>query len=330
MELDAYHQLLHWVADSVGHHISEQTPPWLHPVLHVVLVWGPAALLLLAGLRGIAAVRRRLAQRRLEADPAPAVPGFERSVHGYVIRHTRRHQFALVGMGLLTMPVLYVTLELPKLIINNALDEASPSTLSTPIFGALTQSTFLFLLSGLYLLAIMLNGSLKYALNVYKGRVGERLLRRLRLCVYRRWRKGAGDGRRSEIIPLIAQEVEPVGGFAADAFALPVFQGGTFITILVFMFAQDVVLGAAALTLLPVQIALVPRLQRKLNEVARARVREVRRLGGELGAQSSDQPRSPSDVRIVAKFLKRIEELRFEAQRRKYMIKGINNFWRCP
>lgn len=125
---------------------------------------------------------------------------------------------------------------------------------------------------------------------------------------------------------MISQELEPIGGFAADAFALPVFQGGTFLTILIFMFAQDVLLGAAALTLLPVQIALIPRLQRKLNELSRARVGEVRRLSGELGAQSAERQRSSDDVKVVAGLLKRIESLRREAQRRKYMIKAVNNF----
>ena len=71
---------------------------------------------------------------------------------------------------------------------------------------------------------------------------------------------------------MIAQEVEPIGGFASNAFSQPVFQGGTFITILVFMFAQDPIRGAAAMTLLPVQLILIPRLQRRINVLVRERV----------------------------------------------------------
>lgn len=185
------------------------------------------------------------------------------------------------------MPVLYATLELPKIIVNNAID-ARQFPVEAGGFE-FEQLDYLFALCALYLLAVLLNGSMKFGLNVYKGRVGERLLRRLRLTIYRRWREGAGSERRAEVIPLVAQEVEPIGGFAAEAFALPVFQGGTFATILVFMFMQDPVLGAAAVTLLPVQLALIPRLQRRVNRLARARVAEVRGLGGRARCAGGDR-----------------------------------------
>lgn len=124
---------------------------------------------------------------------------------------------------------------------------------------------------------------------------------------------------------MVLQEVEPIGGFAADSFALPVFQGGTFITILVFMFVQDPILGAAAITLLPVQLALIPRLQRRLNRLSRERVTEVRRLGGELGAQSADAI-PPGGIARVGSSMKQIEAIRLRIHRSKYFIKSLNNF----
>ena len=77
---------------------------------------------------------------------------------------------------------------------------------------------------------------------------------------------------------MITSEVEPLGGFIGDAVAQPAFQGGTLLTILVFMFAQDVVLGFAAVALYPLQIYLIPKLQRQVNALAKERVRTVRRL----------------------------------------------------
>jgi predicted Zn-ribbon and HTH transcriptional regulator len=41
-----------------------------------------------------------------------------------------------------------------------------------------------------------------------------------------------------ETVQMINAEVEPLGGFIAEAFALPAFQGGTLVTILIFMFMQ--------------------------------------------------------------------------------------------
>ena len=42
---------------------------------------------------------------------------------------------------------------------------------------------------------------------------------------------------------MVNSEVEPLGGFVGDSIALPAFQGGTLLTILVFMFVQDWMLG---------------------------------------------------------------------------------------
>src|SRR3546814_13791380 len=40
----------------------------------------------------------------------------------------------------------------------------------------------------LFLIAVLLNGGLKYIVNLYTGRVAEALVRRLRLTVHREWR----------------------------------------------------------------------------------------------------------------------------------------------
>ena len=122
------------------------------------------------------------------------------------------------------------------------------------------------------------------------------------------------------------QEVEPIGGFASEAFALPVFQGGTFLTILVFMFLQDPYLGAAAIALLPLQLALIPRLQRKVNVLARARMGEVRYLSGQLGSQATTDSLSGIHSKAVGGSLKEIERIRLSIHRAKFFAKSLNNF----
>jgi len=42
-----------------------------------------------------------------------------------------------------------------------------------------------------------------------------------------------------QVIAMMTGELEPVGGFIGEAFALPISQGGTLLTIFVFMFVQD-------------------------------------------------------------------------------------------
>lgn len=76
---------------------------------------------------------------------------------------------------------------------------------------------------------------------------------------------------------MINAETEALGGFVGDAVAVPAFQGGTLLTILTFMFMQDPTLGLAAIALYPLQIYFVPKLQRQVNELAKQRIRQVRR-----------------------------------------------------
>ena len=82
---------------------------------------------------------------------------------------------------------------------------------------------------------------------------------------------------------MVSAETEPLGGFIGDCLALPAFQGGTLLTILVFMFVQDWVLGLAAIALYPIQAWLIPKLQRKLNQLKKKRVVLVRKLSERIG-----------------------------------------------
>ena len=244
-------------------------------------------------------------------------------VFRFVFGFTGKHQLALLALSVMAMPILYATLELPKTIINGAINSGHFPKLLAGV--GVSQLQYLFLLCGLYLVVVALSGFLKYSINVYKGRVGEGLLRRLRLSVYRKWRSG-GAPANSELIPVIIQEVEPVGGFASDSFVLPAFQGGTFLTILTFMLVQDLTLGIAAIALLPVKIVLIPRLQRRVNTLARHRVKEIRTLGGLIGESPTQNVDGVLSASSIARSIRRIQAIRFEVFRRKFFMKALSNF----
>jgi len=298
----------------------DHTHWWLHLVVHIVVVAGPLALLSVIATWCLHAVRKYrrsiLRDARLPADlgRSAIVPGIFR----YLRRQTWRSQLWLMLGAVLSLPILYVTLELPKLIINNAIDSGHFPVRYNGI--SLSQVEFLFVLCFLFLIAVLANGSLKYLVNLYTGRLAEALVRRLRITIYREWRRRDRPGGPAQLIPIVAQEVEPVGGFAGEAFVRPVLQGGTFLTILTFMLLQDPVLGAAAVTLLPLQLALIPRLQRRINALGRERVQEIRRLGGLIGNEGN------STLDPIHASFKRIQAIRFEIYRRKFFMKGLNNF----
>src|SRR3981189_3463635 len=67
------------------------------------------------GLRGRL---ERLFPRSLVAAAGDARPP---TIYGFILRHSRREQIYLVVVTLLSFPFLYYSLELPKVIINQAI-----------------------------------------------------------------------------------------------------------------------------------------------------------------------------------------------------------------
>ena len=263
----------------------------------------------------------------------------QKSIFSFVWKFSRRQQLYVLFVTAISFPVLYGTLELPKIIINDAISPSMQDADAFPVrlFGLeFGQIAFLMLLCGAFLALVLINGAFKYHINVYRGRLGERMLRRLRYDLYQRvlrFRlprfKRMSQG---EIIPMITAEVEPLGGFVGDAYALPAFQGGTLLTYLIFIFAQDPILGVAAISLYPVQGYIIPKLQRHVNQLGKQRVRTVRILSDRIGETVSGVREIHSHGTVnhhqadFTRLLGRIYDIRFEIYRRKFFIKFLNNF----
>jgi ABC-type multidrug transport system fused ATPase/permease subunit len=301
----------------------------LHAVLHVV-VYGTPAILLLSVIWIAFALRARVKARSalkpsLDEDlhRAHAV-GLTDGIFRLILRRTRIRQLTLLAIAAVAMPTLYLTLEIPKHIVNHAIASANEIIEIDNI--AFSQVEFLVVLCLLYLASLLANGSIKYWLNVCQGRVGELLIRRLRLMVYRGWHRNGRPGGQAQLIPIIVQEVEPVGGFAGEAFVTPVFQGGTFLTLLAFMLVQDPVLGGAALMMLPIQLTVIPPLQRRINDLNRTRIREVRRLGGLLGERQAPVGGGLRHLRLLFSNVRHIQQLRFSIFKKKFLMKSAINF----
>lgn len=258
----------------------------------------------------------------------------EPTIFSYIRRHSWREQILLLILTFSSFPLLYASLELPKIIVNRAI---AASDFPRKVYGVeLGQVQYLAMLCGIFLLLVAANGAFKYVINVYKGQLGERMLRRLRYQLFshvlrfpiphfRRTSQG-------EVIAMITSEVEPLGGFIGDAVAQPAFQGGTLLTILIFMFAQDVVLGIAAVALYPLQVYLIPKLQRQVNALAKERVRTVRRLADKIGETVSAieevHANDTSELHRAdfSRWVGTIYGIRLKIYRKKFFIKFLNNF----
>lgn len=303
---------------------------FIHAVLHVV-IYGTPLVLLFSLIWGAVLLRRKIKARALRKEAAEDglhrahAVGLTDGIFRLILRRTRLRQAALLLIAAAAMPTLYLTLEIPKHIVNHAIgSQSGVIRIDDVAFG---QVEFLVILCFLYLACLLANGSIKYWLNVYQGRVGEILIRRLRLMVYRGWSRNDRPGGRAQLIPIIVQEVEPVGGFAGEAFVTPAFHGGTFLTLLAFMLIQDPVLGGAALLMLPIQLTVIPPLQRRINELNRTRVREVRHLGGLLGDHQPPHAGGASaHLQPLFASVRRIQEIRFKIFRNKFLMKSSINF----
>ncbi len=257
----------------------------------------------------------------------------EKSLYRYIWQHSKAAQVWLLLLAVASMPVVYVSLELPKIIVNEAI---SGVDLHVAIFGIpIDRISYLLLLCGGFLLAVAVNGAMKYQLNVSRGIVGERILRRLRYELYQRILrfplrrfKTVSQG---ELLSMVTTETEPMAEFIGESYTLPAFQGGLLFTYTLFIFIQDAFLGLAAIALYPVQIYLIPRLQAKVNRLAAERVRTVRTLSTRIGEgvagieEVRAHATSSYERADIASRLGLVYRLRVAIYKRKFTIKFLNN-----
>ncbi|WP_170517852.1 ABC transporter transmembrane domain-containing protein [Ruegeria atlantica] len=252
----------------------------------------------------------------------------------FIWKYSKRDQLILLAVTSTLFPLLYLTLELPKRIINDAIGAASPIV---DVLGyQVPQTTFLIILCGAFLLAVLAHGLMKMRINTMKGVLSERMLRRFRYQLINRalrfpqpYFERVSQG---EMVSMITAESEPMGGLMGDAISQPVLQAGQMITILSFLFLQSVWFGLAAVALIPLQAWLIPKLQRQINLLNKKRIQEVRVLAAQIGenAAGASTLRANGGWRyrraMISEQLGRLFGIRFEIYQKKFFMKFINNF----
>lgn len=319
----------HWLINIAAALLFVVAPAWT--------VW----ISLRLGYRRYNARRRRCARFAAATSRAPERPTASeraRSLEAYIIRATAKPQAKLVIISIMTLPTAWLLLEIPKHIINHALADASDSGhVDMTLFGLpLDRMTLLFALCAGYLGTLTVNGLIKYAAMRVRGRVSERLVRRLRLGVLRRARAGATAEQRAHLSAVVVQEVEPIGYFGGSLAVVPVIQGGALLTSVLFLLMQNPALALAALLMLPLQLTFLPGLQRRLNAKVRERVRSTRKLGGLMvsdgsassvdGSGAAGSRADLSNLRHQMRMTASLEIVRVEINDLKGRIKGLYNY----
>lgn len=258
----------------------------------------------------------------------------EKSLFHFIWKYSRSQQIVLLIVTVALFPFLYLTLELPKRIINDAIGAGQDVV---EVYGyELSQITFLMVLCGLFLLSVLAHGLLKMRINTMKGVLAERMLRRLRYqLITRLFRFPKPYFQRTsqaEITSMVTAECEPLGGMMGDAISQPIMQAGQMLTILTFLFLQSFWFGLAAVSMIPLQAWLIPILQRQVNALNKERIKEVRVLAGQIGetAVGAEALRTSGGygyraAQITAQ-LGTLFFIRFRIYQKKFFMKFLNNF----
>jgi len=274
----------------------------------------------------------------------------EQSVFRFVWKHSRREQIAILLLIVFSLPFYWASLDIPKRIVNDALQgHAFPGGQTTVPATAvwqwvpdwlvgdnrLDQMEFLFALSAIYLFLVLVNGAFKYAINLRKGILGERMLRRLRYELVGQFLRFRPEEIRSvkpaEIASMVKDEVEPIGGFIGDAFIQPAFLGTQALTALIFIIYQSFWLGALALSIVAIQSVVIPILRREQVRLGRERQIASRKFAGRIGEIVDGAPAIlihgtvPYSQAEVGTRLSGLFNIRANLFRRKFAVKFLNN-----
>ncbi|HUI18219.1 MAG TPA: ABC transporter ATP-binding protein/permease [Alphaproteobacteria bacterium] len=268
----------------------------------------------------------------------------EKTIYRYVLKYSLKEQIVLLVVTGISFPFLYYSYDLPKLIVNHIKDAANQAyrggglaaVKANHLFGmSFGAVSWLMLLSLVFLALTVINGGFKYFINVFKGRLGERMLRRMRYQLYSRILcfplphfKKISVG---EIIAMVIAETSTLGEFVGDAVATPIFQGGLLLVPLIFILVQNFWLGLAAVALYPAQGYLIPKMQKRVNDYNKRRIRTQRGLserlgeavGGALEIRANDTSRferADFSDRLHLQYLTRLRIFIL-----KFLVKYINN-----
>jgi putative ABC transport system ATP-binding protein len=279
----------------------------------------------------------------------------QRSLFSYIWRHSRHEQLVILVLVVFAQVFYFLSLSVPKSIVNNGISgnafKSTPTvkmlsvTIPLPdflggsihVFDGFTadQLTYLVVMSFVFLGAVIVNSQFKKSINTQKGRMGERMLRRLRYELYDRilrfppahFRKV----KQAELATMIKDEVEPLGGFIGDAYVQPMFLGGQAATAIIFIMMQNFLLSLIVIALLAAQMIIIPRLRKPVLVLGRQRQLSARLLAGRI-AETAD---GVNEIHVhgaanyeradISERLGHIFRIRFDLYNKKFVAKFWNN-----
>ncbi|MBV9835893.1 MAG: ABC transporter ATP-binding protein [Alphaproteobacteria bacterium] len=215
-----------------------------------------------------------------------------RTIAGYALRSSGFHQLVLAILSVMVFGISAVPLELQRRIINDAINSGT--------------ANLIIWLAAAYAGVAVLQNVLKLGLNVYRGWVSERAVRRLRQrIVAHATAAGTGQLHSAEQagveIAMVLSEAEPIGQFVGISLSEPLLQGGVLLSVIGYMTWLEPWMGALSIAFLLPQLLFVPPLQAMINRRAERRIGVLRTVGADmLRTQHEPGMRNPAVDQVFA------------------------------
>ena len=201
-----------------------------------------------------------------------SIPVVKRPLFWWVFSGDLKLQILLMVVITAAVAARVLPLELQKRIINETIKQS--------------HLKLLFIYCGVYLLAVLIAGGLKYAINVLQTLLSQQATAEMREQLYdymlglptaffKRTQPGM-------VVSSLVNELAVTGDFVGQALAVPVTNILTLVVLTGYLLWLNPLLAAASLVVHPFVALLLPMLQRRTNELNRRRINQARELSGKI------------------------------------------------
>jgi len=247
----------------------------------------------------------------------------KRSLFSWILHRYWPLQLLLLLVIVASIFFRLVPLELQKRIINIAIE--------------LKKTDLLLLYCVLYLGAVILFSSLKFAINMLQAYIGQKILLEMRDELYKHiLRLPLQFFRQTQpgtVMTSLMAELGAVGGFLGSALAIPITSVLTLLTFAGYMIFLNPKLALISLAIYPVEIILIPVLQKRFNRLNATRVDESRSMSNVVSEAISGihEIQGNASFRLETDKFGHFADRLFSLAKRMYLykfgIKFYNNFF---
>ena len=250
-------------------------------------------------------------------------PVVKRSLPSWIRSSSFKLQALLLLLILITVFARVLPLEMQKRIVNEAIR-----------FGEIQM---LFLYCGYYLAAVVIATGLKYLISALQNVIGERALADMRQALYhhiltlplnffRKTQPGL-------VVSSLVTELASAGNFVGMAIGVPVASILTLFAFAGYLIWLNPLLAGISLSIYPLVLILLPRLQQQANKANKRRVDKTRTLSGKIGEAISGihEIHGNGSYRIenrrYDKMIEKLYKIRIVWNLYKFSVKSLNNFF---